>query len=159
MNNILVTGFPGVGKTTLVRRIAAELAGLKPVGFTTEEIRPQGTRVGFALADMTGRKSVLSHREFGGPYRVGSYGVDVAGFENFLGEIPFFTTKEAERGTGLGLAIVYGIIKVIFISGYAADIIARKGVLEEGSHFIPKPLIPFPLLNKIREVLNPPDQA
>jgi nucleoside-triphosphatase len=88
--NILITGAPGIGKTTLVRGVAAKLAELRPVGFTTEEIRRQGVRVGFVLSDLAGRQRVLSHREFGGPHRVGPYGVDVAGFEAFLEGIPFF---------------------------------------------------------------------
>jgi DNA-binding response OmpR family regulator len=44
-------------------------------------------------------------------------------------------------------------IPVLFISGYTADIINRKGVLEEGMNFISKPLSPYPLLSKVREVL------
>jgi len=37
---LLLTGPPGIGKTTAMRRIAAALAGRKIGGFTTEEIRP-----------------------------------------------------------------------------------------------------------------------
>lgn len=87
---ILITGVPGVGKTTILRGIAGRLSEFEPVGFFTEEIRRQGVRVGFALSDLTGRQGVLSHRDFGGPHRVGSYRVDVAGFESFLAKIPFF---------------------------------------------------------------------
>jgi len=45
-------------------------------------------------------------------------------------------------------------IKVLFMSGYTADIIHQKGVLEEGINFISKPLTPDTLLVKIREVLS-----
>jgi PAS domain S-box-containing protein len=45
-------------------------------------------------------------------------------------------------------------IKVIFISGYTADIVTRKGILEEGVEFIIKPLLKNDLLQKIREVLD-----
>lgn len=44
--------------------------------------------------------------------------------------------------------------KVLFISGYAADIIRRKGVFEEGVHFVSKPVSPFELLRKLREILD-----
>ncbi len=45
-------------------------------------------------------------------------------------------------------------IKTIFISGYTADIIHKKGVREEGVHFISKPVIQQELMKKIREVLD-----
>jgi two-component system, cell cycle sensor histidine kinase and response regulator CckA len=45
-------------------------------------------------------------------------------------------------------------IKGIFISGYTSDIIAQKGVMEDGVNFISKPLSTSDLFNKIREVLE-----
>ncbi|HVN95598.1 MAG TPA: ATP-binding protein [Syntrophorhabdaceae bacterium] len=45
-------------------------------------------------------------------------------------------------------------IKTIFMSGYTADIIHKKGVFEEGIHFIAKPIISHTLLRKVREVLD-----
>ncbi len=45
-------------------------------------------------------------------------------------------------------------IKVIFISGYTADIIHKKGILEEGLNFILKPISKNNLLRKVREVLD-----
>ncbi len=46
-------------------------------------------------------------------------------------------------------------IKALFMSGYTADIINQKGILDEGLSYISKPLTPDGLLRKIREVLNP----
>lgn len=85
--NILITGLPGCGKTTLFRKLAQQFRHLRPVGFFTEEIREAGVRKGFALRSLDGRQGVLAHVGFSGGPRVGKYGVDVAGFENFLGEI------------------------------------------------------------------------
>jgi PAS domain S-box-containing protein len=45
-------------------------------------------------------------------------------------------------------------IKVIFMSGYNSDVIHKKGFLEEGLDFIPKPLLASELLRKIREILD-----
>jgi len=45
-------------------------------------------------------------------------------------------------------------IKVIFISGYSADIMQKKGMLEEGTEFITKPYKKNDLLQKVREVLD-----
>ncbi len=45
-------------------------------------------------------------------------------------------------------------IKAIFLSGYTANVIHKKGILEEGINLILKPVSPIKLLNKIREVLS-----
>jgi PAS domain S-box-containing protein len=45
-------------------------------------------------------------------------------------------------------------IKVIFISGYAADSFLGKGLEEEGLDFVPKPFLPDMLLEKVRKVLD-----
>ena len=88
--NILVTGLPGVGKTTLIKKISEELKHLHPVGFYTTEIREEGMRKGFELISLEGRKGILSHINIKSPYRVGKYKVDIKSFEDFLDSIPFF---------------------------------------------------------------------
>jgi PAS domain S-box-containing protein len=45
-------------------------------------------------------------------------------------------------------------IKVIFSSGYEADIIQKRGKLVKGLTFLPKPVIPEELLANIRKVLD-----
>jgi PAS domain S-box-containing protein len=45
-------------------------------------------------------------------------------------------------------------IKILFTSGYTADIIHRKGILEKGLEFISKPALPDTLLRKVRETLD-----
>jgi PAS domain S-box-containing protein len=45
-------------------------------------------------------------------------------------------------------------MKVIFVSGYSADIIYKKGILEVGMNFISKPVSPDDLLIKVRDVLD-----
>lgn len=47
-------------------------------------------------------------------------------------------------------------LKVIFMSGYPADMIARRGVLEQDVAYLPKPFTPNGLAAKIREVLSGP---
>lgn len=99
--NILITGLPGVGKTTLIQRLIEELRGLNPVGFFTREIREKGVRQGFELESLDGQKGILSHVKIGstpgkGHYpqpRVGKYGVDVEGLERFLEKIPFLAPE------------------------------------------------------------------
>ena len=88
--NFLITGLPGVGKTTLIERLSEALTYLHPVGFYTEEIREGGERKGFELVNLEGKRGVLSHVDIKSPYRVGQYKVDISGFEDFLDGISFF---------------------------------------------------------------------
>ncbi len=45
-------------------------------------------------------------------------------------------------------------VKALFMSGYTAEIIHKRGVLEEGIEFVAKPLTPDALLRRVREVLD-----
>lgn len=45
-------------------------------------------------------------------------------------------------------------IKVLFTSGYAADVINKKGTVEEGFNLITKPVSPKELLIRVREALD-----
>ncbi|MGZ6987360.1 MAG: CHASE domain-containing protein [Thermoanaerobaculia bacterium] len=49
--------------------------------------------------------------------------------------------------------------RVLFMSGYTDDAIARHGVLEPGIAFLQKPFTPFSLAQKVREVLDAPAKA
>jgi nucleoside-triphosphatase len=77
---LLMTGVPGVGKTTLLRRVA-EKAERRLGGFTTEEMRKRGQRVGFRIVPLHGSARVMAHVDLGGGARVGRYGVDVAAID------------------------------------------------------------------------------
>lgn len=78
--NILLTGQPRIGKTTLIKRLV-EATPLSKGGFYTEEVREKGQRVGFSLTTLDGKKSVLAHVKIKSQYRVGRYGVDIDTFE------------------------------------------------------------------------------
>lgn len=45
-------------------------------------------------------------------------------------------------------------VKALFVSGYSESIIHKRGILEEGLHFLRKPVIPFELLRAVRKVLD-----
>ena len=50
----------------------------------------------------------------------------------------------------------YGKLRSIFMSGYTADVIAPRGVLPEGVHFLQKPFPLKELAARVREVLGNP---
>jgi nucleoside-triphosphatase len=80
-----LTGLPGSGKSTVFLKCVERLRGL---GFTvggiaTPEIRSRGRRVGFSVVDLaTGRRALLAGVEVSSSFRVGRYGVELAGFES-----------------------------------------------------------------------------
>lgn len=82
--NLLISGLPGIGKTTLIKRIVQRLGGFDPRGFYTEEIRQEGERKGFQLCSLDGQHIVLAHVLFESPYKVGKYRVDVNSFDSYL---------------------------------------------------------------------------
>ena len=78
---ILLTGLPGCGKTTVVRKVADLLRGLAS-GFYTEEIRDgMGQRIGFQVISLEGKCGELARKGTGSGPRVGSYCVNVKDFE------------------------------------------------------------------------------
>jgi nucleoside-triphosphatase len=77
---VLLTGRPGCGKTTLIKRVANNLprsAG----GFYTEEIRDSGTRAGFRIVTLDGEEAIFAHVDFKTPDRLGKYGLDLSALE------------------------------------------------------------------------------
>ncbi|PYL68403.1 MAG: hypothetical protein DMF20_00840 [Verrucomicrobia bacterium] len=77
---ILLTGRPGCGKTTLIKRIVSDLA-LPVGGFYTQEIRKRGQRVGFKLITLDGKEAAFADVHFKTSERVGKYGLDLAKLE------------------------------------------------------------------------------
>jgi len=78
---LLLTGSPGVGKTTLVRRIIERLPAIRPRGFYTEELRERGVRRGFRAVSFDGGERMMAHVNIEGPHRVGKYVVDLAAID------------------------------------------------------------------------------
>jgi len=82
--NILITGQPGVGKTTLIRKLAGRLLPESYAGFYTAEIREKGWRRGFRIATFDGVKKIFAHDQFDFPHRVSRYGVDITTLEEVI---------------------------------------------------------------------------
>jgi CheY-like chemotaxis protein len=45
-------------------------------------------------------------------------------------------------------------LRILFVSGYADDVIVHHGVLEEGTSFLAKPFDPSTLLQRVRRLLG-----
>jgi nucleoside-triphosphatase len=100
--HLFITGRPGIGKTTIIKRVAETLhkKGIKYSGFITEELREGGKRVGFILREIPGGKTGLfAHIDILSPYRVGKYGVNLKEFEKLAlpllrGRVPLLIIDE-----------------------------------------------------------------
>jgi nucleoside-triphosphatase len=82
--NILISGAPGSGKSTLVKRLLEHVPPGAASGFLTEEIRDGYQRVGFRVVTTDGREGLLAHVKLAGDHRIGRYGIDIAGFESMV---------------------------------------------------------------------------
>lgn len=82
---ILLTGKPGVGKTTVVKKVVQKLKD-KVIGFWTEDIRDKlNKRTGFKIVTTEGTEAILASKYlFETPYKVGSYYVDIETFEKIV---------------------------------------------------------------------------
>jgi nucleoside-triphosphatase THEP1 len=75
-NNILVTGPPRSGKSTLIEKVVQGIS--RPAtGFFTRELREKGRRVGFSITTLAGKTGVLAHQDIKSRFRVGKYGVNL----------------------------------------------------------------------------------
>ena len=81
MTIIILTGAPGVGKTTIVRDVAQKLkeVGVRVGGVVSREIRTNNVRTGFEFIDLaTNDRDILASITGNGP-RVGKYYVNLSG--------------------------------------------------------------------------------
>ena len=93
---ILLTGLPGCGKTTAIMNIIANLDCKKIAGFYTQEIRENHNRKGFRFKRLDGAAGILAHVDIKNSFKVGKYGVDIAGFEQSVVPILDVERNEAE---------------------------------------------------------------
>ena len=81
---ILITGQPGIGKTTLIKKLAQK-TGDKGGGFYTQEVRQSGARIGFEIVTFNGQKCWLSKKSrercFEDEVQFKSYRVNLSGIE------------------------------------------------------------------------------
>jgi nucleoside-triphosphatase len=82
--NLLLTGLPGCGKTTVVQGVIERVGNRRLAGFYTQELRRKGQRVGFEAVGLGGSSAVLAHIDCRSSKRVGRYGADLGAFEDLV---------------------------------------------------------------------------
>ncbi|WP_316411623.1 hybrid sensor histidine kinase/response regulator [Mesoterricola silvestris] len=152
---------PGKGTTFRIYLPLADMAAADALPET--EARPPGGTETLLLAEddevvRTMTSGIL--REFG--YRVleaadgkealekalaPGMGIDLMILDVVMPKMSGKEVYEAVRREGLEY-------RTLFISGYTADLLNRKGFFEDGAHYLSKPASPFDLLMKIRKILD-----
>lgn len=132
VKNLLLTGKPGVGKTTIVRAVLSSLK-VEAGGFFTQEIREEGQRVGFQLCELGGKEGLLAHASLASPHRVGRYGVQIETME----EIALPALRKAIAGKDLVVIDEIGRMELFCPAFLEAILLALEspkpvlGVLQE----------------------------
>jgi nucleoside-triphosphatase len=123
---LLLQGPPGVGKTTVMLRLAAELheAGIPTGGFVTREVREHGRRRGFVAEEIGGREALIAHVDWARGPAVGRYRVDVEAFER----VALPAMHRAEQRGGVVLVDELGSMEL----ASAAFVSALRGLVDAG---------------------------
>lgn len=148
MNHILLTGRPGTGKTTLLKKII-EVLDLPCGGFYTEEMKEYGQRAGFKIKTLDGEEGVLARKGLKSKIRLGGYGINLKDLDEIgvgavdeaikskeivvideIGKMELFSEKfksAVEKALDSGKRVV-GVIHIADL-GFLNNIRKRKDVL------------------------------
>jgi len=133
--NILITGPPGCGKSTLIERIVNRIE--RPVtGFFTREIKEEGRRVGFSINTLDGREGILAHQNLKSQFRVGKYGVNIKDIDSIA--VPAMIPEREEEivvideiGKMECFSVLFKktLVRVLSLPNWIIGSIAQKGDL------------------------------
>ena len=92
--NILITGPPGCGKSTLIEKVIDSMEG-PATGFFTREIKERGRRVGFSITTLDGREGILAHQNIRSQFRVGKYCVNIKDIDSIA--VPAMVPSQKDK--------------------------------------------------------------
>ncbi len=158
---ILVDSEPGQGATFALffpRIPGAAIAASPPAVATT----PRGTETVLVVEDDPQVRDITVRSLRSGGYRVLVAGAGHEAFEIAAGErgrLRLLVTDVIMPGLD-GRAVANELrrhhpdLRVLYVSGHAQDVIAKRGVLEPGIELLPKPFTASSLLARVRAVLD-----
>ena len=131
---LLLSGVPGVGKSTVLREVKQLLARRPLRGFLTEEVRnARGQRLGFQIESFDGQTARLADVSSRSPDRVGRYGVDLGALERValpalaLDERAVYLVDEIGKMECLSSAFVEAIVKLLDSRRPLIATVAQRG--------------------------------
>ena len=98
--DLLLTGKPGCGKTTVIRRVVDGRSDTG--GFYTGEVREGGRRTGFSITTLDGRSGILAGTDIESSVHLGRYGVNVTDID----EIAASSVEAAVSGDAVGVVVI-----------------------------------------------------
>jgi CheY-like chemotaxis protein len=158
---ILVDSEPGQGATFELffpRILGAAIAASPPAVVTT----PRGTETVLVVEDDPQVRDITVRSLRSGGYRVLVAGAGHEAFEIAAGErgrLRLLVTDVMMPGLD-GRAVANELrrhhpdLRVLYVSGHAQEVIAKRGVLEPGIELLPKPFTRSSLLARVRAVLD-----
>lgn len=117
--HILLTGKPGCGKTTIIRKLVQGRSDAG--GFYTSEIRRGGKRTGFAIRSLNGREGILASVDIDSSVKVGRYSVNLEDIEGIA--VP--SIEEAIEDPGITLIVIDEIASMEISSPRFAEAVMR----------------------------------
>ena len=103
--NILLTGAPGTGKTSIIRKLSEVFKEFNPAGFYTIEVMEDGSKAGVLIFNLQGDSRILASTTLKSRYAVGRLRIDMKSFDSLLEDI-FSPEKK------IGLYFIDGIEKL-----------------------------------------------
>ncbi len=149
MAKILLKGKPGIGKTTLIKKMIEKFKKRKEkvFGFYTEEIRVKGERVGFKVVGLTEGEEVMAHINFHTSYQVSKYKVDLTRFEKVA-------LPELERGLReKGVIVIDEIGKMELFSARFQSLVSEI-FKSERSIIATIPIVQIPFITDLIKIPN-----
>ncbi len=98
--HLLLTGKPGCGKTTVIRRVVDVRSDAG--GFYTGEVREGGKRTGFSITALDGRSGILAGIDIESSVHLGRYGVNVIDID----EIAASSVEAAVSSNAVGIVVI-----------------------------------------------------
>jgi nucleoside-triphosphatase len=92
LNNILITGLPHSGKSTLVKHLTLRFEN--KVGFVTNEVKKDGKRIGFEIETSNLEKYILADINHRTKYQVSKYFVNIENLDKAISSFPNFKANE-----------------------------------------------------------------
>ena len=83
-NNVVITGAPGIGKTTLIKHLIRDLAPVIIRGFYKEAIFENNIIKGYRLVTTELHEQILAHVYFEGPEKIENFGVNIDGLNKLV---------------------------------------------------------------------------
>ncbi|MEG1255322.1 nucleoside-triphosphatase [Clostridium sp.] len=82
-NKVLFSGYPRIGKTTILKKIVQMIGECNCIGFYTEEVRNGFDRIGFDCVSLDGKRQRIADVDLQSDVRIGRYGINIKAFEDF----------------------------------------------------------------------------